>query len=101
MALGNFSLLQPACAEGFGLIGCARIGGDFEDFADGGVGGGGLEIELVGVSVGVGLLGEVVLEGLAGFGALMGGELEKGGMDSSTKKARVLRALEGLAGVAV
>ena len=83
------------------MIGCARIGGDFEDFADGGVGGGGLEIELVGVSVGVGLLGEVVLEGLAGFGALMGGELEKGGMDSSTKKARVLRALEGLAGVAV
>ena len=55
----------------------------------------------MGVSVGVGLLGEVVLERLAGFGALMGGGLEKGGMDSSTKKARVLRALEGLAGVAV
>ena len=81
-------------------MGCV-LGGDFEDFADGGVGGGGLEIELVGVSVGVGLLGEVVLERLAGFGALMGGGLEKGGMDSSTKKARVLRALEGLAGVAV
>ena len=52
-----------------------------------GCGGGGLEVEEVGELVGggggggpgCGLLGEVVLEGLACFGALLGGELEEGG----------------------
>lgn len=48
-----------------------------------GCGCGGLDVEevgeLVGGGRGFGLLGEVVVEGLAGFGELIGGELEEGG----------------------
>ena len=111
---GNGRDLLTGGGGGGGAAGGIEEGlaGEFALAVAGEVAGGGrgvLEIEEVGELVGGGrgfgfgrgLLGEVVLEGLAGFGALMGGELEKGGMDSSTKKARVLRALEGLAGVAV